>query len=320
MKKVWLALVIFFMCSVTTAQIESNYPHKTIKIIVPYPAGGVTDVATRIVASKMSDRLGQSIVVENQPSAGGVTATNAVAKSSPDGYTLMAAFDSFATNPFMYKSSKHNPLKDFAPISLMLKSPQVLVVYPGTRIKNMEDLLQKAREEKDTFTFATPGAGTSSRLSTELFKQMTGLESTIISYKGGAQAITDLIGGQVDAMIVSVSLVLPFIQAGKLTPIAVSSLNLVSQLPGVPPLSDKLPGFEAQSWVGMVAPAGTPKTIINILNFNLNAILNSNEFRDKYNSQGVEVLGTTPEAFAEWIRQESIKWSDVIKQKKISID
>ena len=297
-----------------------DYPVKPIKIIVPYPPGGVTDMATRAVSAKMSESFGQAIIVENQPAAGGVVATNAVAKMPADGYTLLSAFDSFATNPFMYKGVQHDPLKDFAPISLMVKSPQVLVVYPGTGIKNMPDLLKVARARADHFSFATPGAGTSSRLSTELFKQYAGIEATLVTYKGGSQAITDLMGGQVNAMIVSMSLVLQHIQTGRLTPIAVSSSKQISQLPDIPPIADTFAGFEAQSWTGMVAPAGTPKAVIDKLNAALIKALNSPDFKDKFTSQGVEVVGSSPEGFADWMAKESAKWSQVIKQRKISIE
>jgi tripartite-type tricarboxylate transporter receptor subunit TctC len=311
----WAALAL--SASLVFAQ---DYPNKPIKMVVPYPPGGVTDMATRAVSAKMSEAFGQAIIVENQPAAGGVVATNAVAKVAPDGYTLLSAFDSFATNPFMYKGVQHDPLKDFAPISLMVKSPQVLVVFPGTGIKNMSDLLKMARAKGDHFSFATPGAGTSSRLSTELFKQYAGIDATLVTYKGGSQAMTDLLGGQVNAMIVSLSLVLQHIQGGRLTPIAVSSTKRVSQLPDVPPIADTFPGFEAQSWTGMVAPAGTPKAVIDKLNAALVKALNSPDFKDKFTSQGVEVVGSSPEAFSEWMNKESSKWSQVIKQRKISIE
>ena len=315
-QKLCLALVLTW----GTLLFAQDYPVKPIKIIVPYPPGGVTDMATRAVSAKMSESFGQPIIVENQPAAGGVVATNAVAKMPADGYTLLSAFDSFATNPFMYKGVQHDPLKDFAPISLMVKSPQVLVTFPGTGIKNMADLLKVTKAKADHFSFATPGAGTSSRLSTELFKQYAGIEATLVTYKGGSQAITDLMGGQVNAMIVSMSLVLQHIQTGRLTPIAVSSLKHISQLPDVPPIADTFPGFEAQSWTGMVAPAGTPKAVIDKLNAALVKALNSSDFKEKFTSQGVEVVGSSPEGFSDWMSKESAKWSQVIKQRKITIE
>jgi len=303
----------------TSARAE-DYPSHPIKIVVPYPAGGVTDLVARAVGAKMSEQFAQPVIVENQPAAGGVVGTNAMAKAPADGYTLLCAFDSFATNPFMYKTVQHDPLKDFAPISLMVKSPQVLVVYPGTGIKNMADLLRVAKEQGERFAFATPGAGTSSRLSTELLKQYGALDSTIVSYKGGSQAITDLMGGQVSAMIVSANLVMTHIQSGRLRAVGVSTLKPIHLLPEVAPIAKTFAGFEAQSWSGMLVPTGTPRPIIDKLNVAINKALASPDLRDKFSSQGAEILGTTPEEFAQWMQKESSKWSAVIKQRNIHLE
>jgi tripartite-type tricarboxylate transporter receptor subunit TctC len=304
----------------TTPAWADDYPSKPIKIVVPYPPGGVTDIAARAVAAKMSEQFGQTIFVENQVAAGGVVATNALARAPADGYTLLCAFDSFATNPFLYKNLTHDPLRDFAPISLMVKSPQILVVYPGSGIKNMADFLKMAKEQGEHFAFATPGAATSSRLSTELFKQLAGLDATLVGYKGGAQAITDVMGGQVSAMVVSASLVIQHIQTGRLRAIAVSSTKRMTGLPDTPPIADTFPGFEAQSWTGMLAPAGTPRAVIDKLNGALNRALSSADLKEKFTTQGVEVLGTTPEAFSEWLIRESNKWGELIRQRKITLD
>jgi len=313
----WMVLAL---CLGLPCAHADDYPNRAIKIIVPYPAGGVTDSVARAVGAKMSDQFGQPVIVENQPAAGGVVGTNAMAKAPADGYTLLCAFDSFATNPFMYKTVQHDPLKDFAPITLMVKSPQVLVVFPGTGIKNMADFLRVAKEEGDRFAFATPGAGTSSRLSTELLKQFGPFDSTIVSYKGGSQAITDLMGGQVSAMIVSANLVMTHIQSGRLRAVGVSSLKPLQQLPDVAPIAKTFAGFEAQSWSGMLVPTGTPRPIIDKLNAAINKALAAPDLRDKFSSQGAEVLGTSPEEFAQWLQKESSKWSAVIKQRNIHLD
>jgi tripartite-type tricarboxylate transporter receptor subunit TctC len=315
-----LALTAGAVMSVLGLAHADDYPLHPLKIVVPYPAGGVTDSVARAVGAKLSEQFGVSVLVENQPAAGGVVATNAMAKVPADGYTLLCAFDSFATNPFMYKTLQHDPLKDFAPISLMVKSPQVLVVFPGTGIKNMADFMRVAKDEGERFAFATPGAGTSSRLSTELLKQFGPFDSTIVSYKGGSQAITDLMGGQVSAMIVSVNLVLTHIQSGRLRAIGVSSMKPIAQLPGVPPIAKTFAGFEAQSWSGMLVPVGTPRPIIDKLNVAINRALNAPDLREKFTSQGAEVLGTSPEEFALWLQKESSKWSAVIKQRHIHLD
>jgi len=306
------------LCSAVAA--AQDYPSKPIKIVVPYPSGGVTDVATRMVATKMSDTLGQPIIVENQAAAGGVVATNAVARMTPDGYTLMAAFDSFATNPFMYKGVQHDPIKDFAPIALMVRSPQLLVIHPQIGAKNIQEFIRIAKEKGDRIAFSTPGAGTSSRLSSELFKQLADVDITLVTYKGGAPALNDLLGGQVAGMIASMSLVLSHVQQGRLVAIGVSSPRRIQQLPNVPTIAETFPGFEAQSWTGMVAPAGTPRPIIDRVHGALIKALASPDVREKLTAQGVEIVGGTPEAFGEWIARESARWGAVIRQRKITIE
>lgn len=297
-----------------------DYPNRPIKIIVPYPPGGVTDIATRFVAVKLSESFGQPVIVENMPAAGGVVGTNRVAKAAPDGYTLMAAFDSFATNPYMYRGVEHDPIKDFAPISLMVRSPQLLVVHQSTGAKTLADLVRLAKEKGDQIAFATPGAGTSSRLSSELFKQMAGVDITLVSYKGGAPALNDLLGGQVSGMIVSMSLVLPHVQQGRLVALGVSSPGRNSILPNVPPIADTYSGFEAQSWSGMIAPIGTPKPIIDKLNQAIVKALQSAEAREKFSSQGVEIVASSPQVFSELIAKEGNRWGAVIRRLKISVD
>ena len=304
---------------VSSLVMAQDYPHKPIRIVVPYPPGGVSDVATRLVAPKMSEILGQPIIIENQPAAGGVVATNALARSAPDGYNLGVVFDSFATNPFLYKGVTHDTLKDFAPISLMVRSPQLLVVHPSKGIKNMQDLLAQGKEKNKVF-FSAPGAGTSSRLSAELLKSKGNIDITLVYYRGGAAALNDLLGGQVTGMIASMALVFPHVQSGKLLAIGVSSPNRSPKINNVPPIADTLPGFEAQSWTGMIAPAGTPKPIIDKVHAALLKALASPELREKLASQGVEVVGGTQTEFADWLALESQRWGKVIKDRNITIE
>ncbi len=315
-RHLFLILAVGFVFSVGA----QDYPNRPIKIIVPYPPGGVTDIATRFVAVKLGESFGQPVIVENMPAAGGVVGTNRVAKAVPDGYTLMAAFDSFATNPFMYRGVEHDPIKDFAPISLMVRSPQLLVVHHSTGVKTVADLVRLAKDKGDQIAFATPGAGTSSRLSSELFKQMAGVDITLVSYKGGAPALNDLLGGQVSGMIVSMSLVLQHVQQGRLVALGVSSPGRNSILPNVPPIADTFAGFEAQSWSGMIAPIGTPKPIVDKLNQGIVKALQSSEAREKFSSQGVEIVASSPQVFGELIAKEGNRWGAVIRRLKISVD
>jgi tripartite-type tricarboxylate transporter receptor subunit TctC len=309
---------LFFALFVTSVQAQ-DYPTKPIRILVPYPPGGVTDVAARLVGAKMSESLGQPIIVENQPAAGGVVATNSLARMAPDGYTLGAVFDSFATNPFLSKGVTHNPITDFAPISLMVRSPQLLVVHPGTGIKTISDLIARGRD-KDKVFFSIPGAGTSSRLSAELLKTSANMDITLVSYRGGAAALNDLLGGQVTGMIVSMNLVWTHVQSGKLVALGVSSSQRNPLLKSVPAISEVLPGFEVHSWSGMVAPAGTPKPILDKLHTELVKALAHPDVREKLTAQGAEVVASTPGEFAEMISKESNRWGKIIRDNKITAD
>ena len=316
MKLKKLCVLLVLVSGLAWAQ---DYPTKPIRIVVPYPPGGVTDVAARLVAPKMSETLGQPIIIENQPAAGGVVATNALARSAPDGYNLGVVFDSFATNPYLYKGVTHDPLKDFVPISLMVRSPQLLVVHPGKGIKTIQDLLAQGKEKNKVF-FSTPGAGTSSRLSAELLKSTANIDITLVSYRGGAAALNDLLGGQVTGMIASMALVLPHVQSGKLVPLGVSSPQRSPQISSVAPIAETLPGFEAQSWTGMIAPVGTPKPILDKLHAALIKALASPDVREKLAGQGVEVVGGTQAEFADWLAKESLRWGKVIKERNITVE
>ncbi len=311
------ALALASIGPVTLAQ--GAYPNKPIKVIVPYPPGGVTDVAARVASARMSELLGQPIIVENQPAAGGVPATNALAKAAPDGYTIGVMFDSFATNPFLYKGVTHDPIKDFAPISLMVRSPQLLVVHPSTGIRTIDELIKRGKEKNKVF-FSTPGAGTSSRLSAELFKTMAGMDITLVSYRGGAPALNDLLGGQVTGMIASMGLVLPHVQAGKLVPLGVSSPQRSSQAPSVAPIAETVPGFDAQSWTGMVAPAGTPQVVLDKLSDAVTRALRTPEVRTRLVEQGLEVVASTPAEFGTWVARESTRWGKIIKEQNVTVD
>jgi len=307
--------------SVTATALQAqDYPGKPIRMIVPYPAGGVTDVAIRLVAPKMIEALGQPIVIENLPAAGGVVATNAAVKAAPDGYTLIATFDSFVTNPYLYQGVHHDPLKDFAPVSLIVKAPQLLVAHPGVGVKTTAEFIDLAKRQGDRLAFATAGAATSSRFSVEAFKGATGIDATVVSYKGGAAALNDLLGGQVAGFIGSISLVIGHVQRGKLVALGVSSPTRIKLLPDVPPIRETVPGFEAQSWTGMVVPAATPRPIIDRVRGALLKALEAPDVRGKFEAQGVEVVGSTPEEFGAWMAQEARRWGAVIKERNIRIE
>jgi tripartite-type tricarboxylate transporter receptor subunit TctC len=262
------------------------------------------------------------VVVENRVGAGGLMGTHHVAQAAPDGYTLLMIFDSFATNPWLYKAAQYDPVKDFFPIMLVSRSPQVLLLHPDVPARNMKEFLSLARSSgaQGGMHFATAGPGTSSRFSLELFKQVAQLDLTAVHYKGGSPAMNDLLGGQVKGMIVQISLAVQHVKRGKLIAIAVSSAKRTPLLPEVPPISDAFPGFEAQGWTGMLAPAATPRSIVNKLNAALKSTLAQPEVRERLENQGSEVVGSTPEEFGTWIRNESEKWAKVIRELKLTLD
>lgn len=312
-----VALIALSLSSQACAQ---AYPSKPVRLLVPFAPGGVSDIVARLIAPKFSEGLGQPVVVENRVGAGGVIATELVAKAAPDGYTLLTAFDNFSANPYLYKSATYDPVKDFAPVGQAVRSRIVLVVNPRLGVKTLDELVRLSNSRKDPMTYASAGGGTSSHLIAELLKLTTGIEATAVHYKGGAPAMTDLLGGQVDMMVATMSIALQHVRAGKLNAIAVTSGSRTPLLPGVPAVGETYPGFEAQSWVGFVGPAGIPRTIITRLNAELGKAAAVPEVREKLEGLGFEITLGTPEAFGEWIAAESARWSRVIRERRITVD
>jgi tripartite-type tricarboxylate transporter receptor subunit TctC len=297
-----------------------SYPAKPIRMVVPAAPGGVTDVVARALAPQLSDMLGQPIVVDNRAGAGGMPGTDTVAKAAPDGYTLLTVFDSFISNPFVFGNAPYDTLRDFTPVSLLIRGPQLFVTHPKLGLKSFNELLALAKSRRAPLNFATAGAATSSRLSVELFKSTTLLEAALIHYKGGGPALTDLLGGHVDAMIASAGLVMTQVKSGRLTVLAVTSRERSPLVPGVPAISEFVPNFEAQSWVGVLAPAATPRAVIERLNEVLRNAIRQAEARERFAQQGYEIVGSTPAQFGAWLRDESGKWGKIIRERRITAD
>ena len=297
-----------------------SYPDKPIRMIVPAAPGGVTDIVARAIAPQLTAALGQPIVVDNRAGAGGIIGTDTVAKAAPDGYTLLAVFDSFISNPYVFKRVPYSTLKDFAPVSLLIRGPQLFVVHPRLGVKTFDDFLALAKSSNAPLNYATAGPATSSRLSVELFKATAKLDATLVHYKGGGPALVDLLGGHVEVMIASVGLVMPHVKTGRLYVLAVTSKDRSALIPGVPAISEFYPRFEAQSWVGVLAPAATPRNIIRRLNAEIANTLAVPDIKARFMLQGYETLGSTPQQFGEWIRSESEKWGRVIREQHISVE
>ena len=306
------------------------YPSKPIRLVVPFPAGGTTDILARDVGQRLTESWKQPVVVDNRPGAAGNLGTEIVAKSAPDGYTLeMCTVSSHAINPGLYSKLPYDHIKDFAPVILVARVPNVLEVNPGVPVKTVADLIKLAKEKPGQINFASSGSGTSIHLSGELFKTMTGVDMVHVPYKGSAPAIADLMGGQVQVMFDNLPSSLQQIKAGKLRAIAVTSAQRAPALPDVPTISESgVPGFEATSWFGVVAPAGTPPAIIKQLNAEIDKWLQSPEGREKLMAQGALIdqrgetvmAGGSPEQFAAFMRAETEKWAKVIKASGAKVD
>ena len=298
------------------------YPTRSIRLVVPFPAGGTTDILARAAAQKLTESLGQSVIVDNRPGAAGNIGADIVAKSAPDGYTLlMGTVGTHAINPGLYAKMPYDHVKDFVPVVLVAGVPNVLAVNPAFPVNSVAELIALAKSKPGTINFATSGSGTSIHLSGELFKTMAGVDMTHVPYKGSSPALTDLMGGQVQIMFDNLPSALPLNKAGKLRAIAVTSQKRAPVLPDVPTISESgLPGFEASSWFGVLAPTGTPAPIVAKINADVNKWLQSPEARDQLLAQGANAAGGTPEQFAAHIRAETEKWAKVVKASGAKAD
>jgi tripartite-type tricarboxylate transporter receptor subunit TctC len=297
------------------------WPQRALRLIVPYPPGGVTDLIARQIAPAMAERLGQPIVIDNRAGAAGMTGTVAAAHASADGHTLLAVFDTFANNPLLFRQAGYDPIRDFAPIALLVRAPQVLVVPPragGPR--TLAEFIEQGRTRPGGWNYASASAGSSSHLTAELLRLSAGIDLMPVHYKGGGPALNDLLGGQVDAMFTPVGLAGPQVRNGRLLALAVTSPRRSSQMPEVPALAERYPGFEAQAWVALFAPAQTPRAPLDAINAAVNAALVLPEVREKLAAQGYDAAGGSPEALGEWLRAEVNRWGAVIRARNITLD
>jgi tripartite-type tricarboxylate transporter receptor subunit TctC len=299
-----------------------TYPSKPIKLIVPFPAGGTTDIVARTIGQELTKTWGQQVIVENRPGAGGNIGSEAVAKAPADGYTLlMGTVGTHGINASVYKKLPYDAVKDFAPITLATSVPNILVVHPALPVKSVKELIAYAKANPGKLNFASSGNGTSIHLAGELFKTMTGVQMTHVPYKGSAPALTDLLGGQVQLMFDNMPSALPHVKTGKLRALAVTAAKRSPATPDLPTIAESgVPGFEATSWFGLLAPAGTPKEIVTKLNKEVVRILKTPDVKERLLAQGAEPVGNSPEQFAGHIKAEIVKWRKVVEVSGAQVD
>jgi tripartite-type tricarboxylate transporter receptor subunit TctC len=316
------SLALASLLLATGAAFAQAYPNKPIRVVVPFPAGGGTDLIAREVTNKIQVTKGWSFVVENRPGTGGNIGIDTVAKSPADGYTIgLGQTSNLAINPTLYKKMPYDSVKDLAPIGLVANAPLVLVVGDTSPFKTLADVVTAAKAKPKALNMATAGNGTVAHLASELFQKTADVEFTHVPYKGAAQASTDVVGGRVELYFSSVPTVLGYIKNGKMRPIVVTSLKRVDDLAAVPTVAESgFKDFETSTWFGFVAPAGTPKEIITLLNAELNKALQSPDVKQKLSDQGADVLGGSPEAFAATIKSDLARWAPIIKASGATLD
>jgi tripartite-type tricarboxylate transporter receptor subunit TctC len=314
-----LALIALAVASPAMAQ---DYPTKPIKIIVPFAPGGNVDITARLVAPGLSEVLGQPVVVENKPGAGGTIGADLVAKSTPDGYTLLMGSNStFSVAPSLYPRNPYNPLRDFSPVIMIATAPFVLVVNPASGITSARALVARAKLNPDKLTMSSAGTGSSNHLVGELFQDISGARFTHIPYKGSGQALTDLMGGQVDLHFDQITSAASHIQAGKLRALLVTAPQRVPMLGEVPTAAEAgYPTFEATNVTGLIAPAGTPRDVVEILAAATQKVISQPAIREKFADLGAEATGGTPEQFATYIRNDLSKWQRIVKDANVKVE
>ena len=322
----WLsAFFISVFCSLSIvhspATQAQEYPQRIVKILVPFAPGGPSDIIARLLAQKLSENLGKPFIVENKPGGSANIGITQVAKSAPDGYTLILVSSAFVINPSLFSNPGFDVVKDFSPVALPVSSPNILVLHPSFPAKNMKEFLQQVKANPGKFDYASPGNGTGPHLSAELLVLQAGINMKHIPYNGGGPALQAVLGNQVPFGLSALPPAIPQINAGKLTPIAITSKSRMSTMPNIPTVSESgFPDFEGDTQQFILAPAGTPKPIIDLLNSEISKIVNASDMKEKLLSMGYFVLIPNPDQTAQIIKNDVDKWSKVIKSANIKPD
>jgi tripartite-type tricarboxylate transporter receptor subunit TctC len=315
-----LLLTMSLVALTGLVQAQSPYPNKPIKLVVPFAPGGTTTILARLMAERMGQGLGQPMVVENKPGAGGNVGMDAVAKSASDGYTLLMGPIGLAINPALYPQMPFDPIKDLSPIGLYAGVPNLLVVHPSVPAQNVNELIAYAKANPGKLNYASNGNGTSSHLAAEMLKAAAGIDITHVPYKGGAPAMQDLIGGQVSLLFDQMPAVMPQVQGGRVRPLGVSTLKRSGAAPDLPALSESIAGFDMTVWFGFLAPFGISSEIVQKLNAEMQRVLLDVEFQKQLLGMGVTPMPSSPQEFVQFIQAETLRWAKVVKDSRARID
>ena len=314
------ALALAAAATAVSAQDAANYPNRPIRMIVPFAPGGGLDISTRLIGQKLTEKWGQNIVVDTRPGAATIVGTEIASKAAADGYTLLMITTTFAINPGLYPKLPYDPARHFTPVTQLNSQPNVIVVAPSFAGKSVKDLIGLAKAKPGELTFASPGAGSAPHLSAEMFQRAAGVNMIHVPYKGIPPAVTDVLGGRVAMLFTTTISAAPHIKAGKLRAVAITSAKRQSSMPDVPTIRETLPGYRAEAFQGMVAPAGVSQAVVNKLSAEVARIIKLPDVAQRFELDGAEGVGSTPAEFAAFLKAEMQKWSKVIKDAGIKLE
>jgi tripartite-type tricarboxylate transporter receptor subunit TctC len=304
-----------------TQAFAQQYPAKPVRLILPFPPGGSTDLLGRTLAEKLGESLGQSVVPENRPGAGGNIGAEAAARSAPDGYTLVLCAPSLAISPSLYSKLNYDPLRDLVPVALVANIPNLFVLHPSVPARSLAELTQYARDNPGKLNFGTGGPGTSNQLAADMFRSLTKTNVVLVPYKGAETALLGLLAGQVQMVVIGPPAAAPHLRSGKLRALAVLAKERYAGLPDVPTAAESgMPEFEVDTWYGVLAPAGTPREIVARLNAELTRLMQSQDMRDRLATMGIEPMTSTPGEFGDFLKAEIAKWAKVVKESGAKVE
>jgi tripartite-type tricarboxylate transporter receptor subunit TctC len=314
------AIALAALSTTAVSQDAVNYPERPIRMIVPFAPGGGLDITTRLIGQKLTAKWGQNIVADSRPGAATIVGTDIASKATPDGYTILMITTTFAINPGLRGRLPYDPLKDFTPVTQLNSQPNVIVVAPSFAGNSVRDLVALAKAKPGELTFASPGAGSAPHLSAEMFQHAAGIRMVHVPYKGIPPAVTDVVGGRVTMLFTTTISAAPHIKSGRLRAVAITSAKRQASMPDVPTVGETVPGYHAEAFQGMVVPAGVPQVIVNKLSAEVANIVKSPEIAQRFQLDGAEPVGSTPQEFAAFLKAEMQKWSQVIREAGIKPD